>query len=392
MTIQLSNHNISQYLQDQGLIDSPITDLTQLESKSAKNFNLLWKRPDETAWLIKQERFKRDGKVVGEFQTEWHLHELIGHFPELHSLKPELPQVIHYNPDAAIWISPYLTQYQDLSEFYLKEKQYPVSVAIALGKLIARFHQATYRDEPHQRFLQSHSPKTSEDKDSSIATLSLGLDRITPEIYSQVPSDGLRFFSLYQRFDSLGEAITDLRKQFNPCCLTHQDLKINNVLIHQEWETAPETSDDPTNTLVRLIDWERNGWGDPAFDLGTLIASYLQLWLSSLVVSQEIPLEESLKLAAIPLESLQPSMSGFLQGYLTQFPEGLTHDPALITRTIQFAGFALIQQIQAQLQYNKMFGNQGICMLQVAKSLLSRPERSLVTITGVDAPMLQSTV
>jgi hypothetical protein len=64
----------------------------------------------------------------------------------------------------------------------------------------------------------------------------------------------------------------------------------------------------------------------------------------------------------------------------------------LITRTIQFAGFALIQQIQAQLQYNKMFGNQGICMLQVAKSLLSRPERSLVTITGVDAPMLQSTV
>ena len=32
--------------------------------------------------------------------------------------------------------------------------------------------------------------------------------------------------------------------------------------------------------------------------------------------------------------------------------------------------------------YEKSFGNQGICMLQVAKSLLCRPEQSLATVFG----------
>ena len=51
---------------------------------------------------------------------------------------------------------------------------------------------------------------------------------------------------------------------------------------------------------------------------------------------------------------------------------------------MQFAGFALIQQIQAMIQYQKSFGNTGIAMLQVAKSLLCRPERSTPTVFGKD--------
>jgi hypothetical protein len=34
---------------------------------------------------------------------------------------------------------------------------------------------------------------------------------------------------------------------------------------------------------------------------------------------------------------------------------------------VQFAGFALIQQIQVMIQYQKSFSNTGIAMIQVAK-------------------------
>jgi hypothetical protein len=34
------------------------------------------------------------------------------------------------------------------------------------------------------------------------------------------------------------------------------------------------------------------------------------------------------------------------------------------------------------IQYQKSFGNMGICMLQVAKSLLCRPEQSMQTVFG----------
>jgi thiamine kinase-like enzyme len=145
--------------------------------------------------------------------------------------------------------------------------------------------------------------------------------------------------------------------------------------LHTDWQQTNES-------IIRLIDWERNSWGDPAFDLGTLLASYIQIWLGSLVISKSLSIEESLSLAMTPLEQIQPSMATLTKAYLETFPEILKHRPDFLLTVVQFAGFALIQQIQAMIQYQKSFGNTGIAMLQVAKSLLCLPERSLSTVFG----------
>lgn len=50
---------------------------------------------------------------------------------------------------------------------------------------------------------------------------------------------------------------------------------------------------------------------------------------------------------------------------------------------MQFSGLGLIQAIQSMLQYQKSFENTGICMLQVAKTLLCRPEASIQTVFGM---------
>jgi thiamine kinase-like enzyme len=203
-------------------------------------------------------------------------------------------------------------------------------------------------------------------------------ERITPEIFGIVPADGLKFFALYQRYDSLGQAMAELGKAFKPCCLTHNDLKLNNILLQTDWEHS-------SDNIVRLIDWERSAWGDPAFDLGMLIASYLQIWLSSLVISQALSIEESLRLASTPLEKIQPAIAALSLAYLDVFPEIIQERPDFWQRVVQFAGLALIQQIQAMIQYQKSFGNTGICLLQVAKTLLCRPEQSMQTVFGTAA-------
>jgi thiamine kinase-like enzyme len=168
-----------------------------------------------------------------------------------------------------------------------------------------------------------------------------------------------------------------------PCCLTHNDLKLNNILLHNDWEQALSKPEPSNNSIIRLIDWERCAWGDPAFDLGMLIASYLQIWLNSLVISPALEIEESLaNNALIPLERIQPSLAAFAGAYFDNFPEILEHRPDFLKRVLQYSGLALIKQIQAALQYQKTFGNTGICMLQVAKSLLCRPESSISTVFG----------
>ena len=178
-------------------------------------------------------------------------------------------------------------------------------------------------------------------------------NRLEPDIFSRMSQDAIKFFTLYQRYASLGQAMSTAQQAFNPCCLTHNDLKLDNLLLHLEgFRDLPETessglplSDTSVipEPVIRLIDWEQWTWGDPAFDLGTLLASYLRFWLNSIPMNTVMDLETALQLAVYPLDQLQPSLVALVQSYFRSFPEILRHDPGFLTRTMQFTGLALIQ-------------------------------------------------
>lgn len=379
MVFILNSQNIFEYLAQYKLCEDKEKDLSQVELKVAKNFNLLLSLRNSRQLLVKQERYNLEEKTVGEFVNEWRIQEILKCFPELSYIRPWLPEVLHFNTDDSIIVFNYLSDYRDLADFYAKDNIFPTAIATTIGTILANIHRATFNREDYQNFF-------SQNRDEAIKKqsfkLTSNLDCISPEIFGSVPADGIKFIALYQRYDSLGNAIAELTDSFNPCCLVHNDLKLNNILLHLDWEQALVATEPFNQSPVRLIDWERCSWGDPAFDLGTLIASYLQLWLSSLVVSKNISLEESLRLAMIPLEQIQPSITALAKAYLKHFPETLAYRPDFLHRVVQFAGIALIYQIQATIQHQKTFGNAGICTLQVAKSLLCRPAQSISTIFG----------
>lgn len=377
--MKLNTNNINQYLLNAGICLQQDLESTQVEVKFAKNFNLLVSLVGDRKLLVKQERHIQEGKTAGEFLSEWRITQFIKNFPELSFICSILPELVHFDGDNSILVFNYLTDYHDLDEFYAHAKVFPTAITSVLGQTLAMLHKSTLGHREYQEFFMQN-------RDASLTKpMFMGIERIEPEIFGIVPTEGLKFFSLYQRYDSLGKAIAKLATAFQPCCLTHNDLKLNNILLHNNWETL---ATQPSKTIIRLIDWERSGWGDPAFDLGMLIASYLQIWLNSLVISKSISIEESLGLAIIPLENIQPAIAALTKSYLSNFPEILEHRPDFLQSVVQFAGFALIQQIQAAIQYQKSFGNTGICMLQVAKSLLCRPEQSIGTVFGMTESQL----
>jgi len=380
MTLLLNSQNVFKYLVGQSIYTQEEPDLSQIELKFAKNFNLLVGLQDGRKLLVKQERHNQEGKTAGEFLNEWRIQEFSQRFPELSYIRPLLPEVLHFNANDSVIVFNYLNDYCDLADFYTKENVFPTAIATEIGATLATIHRATFNRQEYEGFFSQNFEDVSIDQTPKSIS---GLERISPEVFGLVPTDGLKFFALYQRYDSLGKGISELATAFKPCCLTHNDLKLNNILLHNDWEQALSKAEPSSNSVIRLIDWERGNWGDPGFDLGMLIASYLQIWLSSLVVSKSIEIEESLRLAMTPLEQLQPSITALTRAYLGNFPEILEHRPDFLRRVVQFSGFALIQQIQAMLQYQKSFGNTGICMLQVAKSLLCRPEQSIPTVFGV---------
>ncbi|MGH1395366.1 MAG: phosphotransferase [Trichormus sp.] len=377
----LNSQNVFEYLISLNLCTSEQQSLSQVELKPAKNFNLLVTFPDGNKLLVKQERHNLEGQTSGEFLLEWRVHNFLRQFPELSHISSHLSEVVHFNQENSVIIFNYLDKYRDLMDFYVKENLsiFPINIARAIGSNLALIHGVSINREEYRQFFQSPTSDIFNQKPTNLTNLHRGLDRLSPEIFGKVPADGIKFFTLYQRYDSLGQAIAELINSFTPCCLTHNDLKLNNILVSLDWETADD------DHIIRLIDWERGNWGDPANDLGTIIASYLQIWLHSMVTGKSMTIDESLRLAAAPLYLLQPSMRELLTAYLTHFPEILEHCPDFLERVMQFSGLALITAIQARLQYEKTFGNVGICMLQVAKSLLCRPQASIPTIFGVEA-------
>jgi hypothetical protein len=379
MSFLLSSQNVHTYLSQKELYSEGDFDPDGIELKPAKNFNLLLTLKSRQKLLVKQERHTQDGKTVGEFLNEWRVQELISKSAEFTSVHHLFPKILHFDAEHSIIVFDYLDEYRDLDEFYAKENIFPIAVANEIASAIAAIHRLTFQNKDCQAFLTT-SEKNRDDSGQETSINFNGIDRIGPEVFGMFPSDCLKFLTLYQRYDSLGQAISTLNNSYQPCCLTHKDFKLNNILLHNDWEQRISKSQPESG--LRLIDWERSGWGDPAFDLGSIVASYLQIWLGSMIVSTDTTLEESLRMAMTPLELLQPSLSTLIRTYLIDFPEILDRQPTFVQQVVKFAGLALIQQIQAMIQYQKVFNNTGICMLQVAKSFLCRPEQSIPTIFG----------
>ena len=364
----LDTDNVFEYLTALDYCNLADRDTSKVNIIPAKNFNLLISFTDGKNLLIKQEPHDDRGQSKGEFWSAWQMQELVKYFPDLDAkISGFLPELLHFDSDSSILVVKYLADYCDLSSYYTKENQFPIEIARSIGQLLATIHSQTFEQSEYQQFLNDRQHVLSSNSvmhqgRSYAKDIIRRLDRITPQVLQVMPQECLQFFKLYQRFPSLSQAIADLSNSITASCLVHNDLKINNILLDLDWNR-------PESTVIRLIDWERIDWGDPAFDLGCILGSYLEIWLDGLVISNTLSINESLQLANTPLELLQPSLATLVRSYLDGFPAIIIARPDYLDRSIQFAGLSLIQRVEITIDEDRIFGNRGIVMLQVAKQL-----------------------
>ena len=353
-----------------GLCTPKDCDLEKVESKISKNFNLLVTLKNGLQLLVKQKSCPGE-EISDEFLYEWQLYKFV---QSANALQPLTVETVLFDADNSILISKYLSDYNDLNDFYAKENSFPESIAALMGTSLATIHHST---------LENPECKALFAKNHSLADLAGKMDphklmRLSPEVFGAVSLDAIEFFVLFQRYESLGKAIAEVINSFTPRCLTHNDLKMANILLRANWGGLSSDSG-----VIRFIDWEFCAWGDPAYDLGSLIASYLKIWLNSIVISSSIDIKEALRFAVTPLEYIQPSLVALVRAYLHRFPEILIHDPQFLSRVIQFSGLVLVDLIQTAIRNRESFDNTDICMLQIAKGLLCNPEHATQSVFGV---------
>lgn len=382
MKIKLSYRNVSQYLLDAGICQGRDLEsmMTALKPSKSKNFNLIISLPRSCKLVVKQERNDENRDTTNRICNEWRLHNFLRSCPDLSYTSWLAPELLHFDESNSILIYKCPTDYIDLESYYRNQKAFPTAIAELVGTTLATLHRETLNSRDCYNFMTEAVEGQFRYQLPYPGHL---LDRIEPETLSDFPSPGYKFLSFYQRYESLRAAVAELVFHHQRCCLTHNSPQLNNIWIATEWERLLSKTKHSDESIIRLIDWEYCIWGDPAFDLGIAIAGYLLLWLNSLIVHPAIELEKSLQLATIPLEVIQPSTVALVRAYISSFPKILEDRPDFLNRVIQFAGLALIYQLLAMIQYQKDFNNRGICMLQIAKGLLCRPETSFISVFGV---------
>ncbi|MEB3177901.1 MAG: phosphotransferase [Nostocaceae cyanobacterium] len=372
MVFNITTNNVIQYLINSGIcsVEEALSAKFNCPIKG-NNFNIVINLTENHQLHLKQERQRPHQKPTHEFFHELKFHQLLQQFANLDRFAEFTTPAIHIDEENSILVYPYLSDYLDLASFYQQSRVFPTEIAAALGTALGVLHRDTMNSQLYKNFIaQAPEGRFYYDYENPAQ----GIGPIEPEMFGSIPIDAIRLFVLCQRYHSLSGAIADLSHNWRPCCLTHNNLQLDNILV--------KPGESIESEMVKLIDWEEANWGDPAYDLGKLLAGYLGIWLNSLVIDPSLETEECLLLAATPMEILQPSIVSLTQGYLSAFGSILQYQADFLHRVIQFAGIALMEKIQVMIHDDTHFDNRGICMLQFAKSLICRPQHSMMTVFG----------
>jgi Ser/Thr protein kinase RdoA (MazF antagonist) len=175
-------------------------------------------------------------------------------------------------------------------------------------------------------------------------------------------TDGQReLVRLVQRHRDFGPALASLAADWRAETTMHGDWKVDNCLLASG------------GASLHVIDWELAGWGDPVWDVATLLESWWCLWLQDA--------EEN------PLEQIQPVLRAFLDAYIEEsgIEESGVERAQFQQRAMAFAAARMLQNAWESLQKTEDLEPLTVLLAQASLNLLTRPAWGAAQILGADA-------
>ena len=234
-------------------------------------------------------------------------------------------------------------------------RRFAPRLAAEVGALLARTHR--------------RGPLAGLGEPAAPPTLSLHL----PDVATVADSSrgALQLIGMVQADRELRSALDEVRRDWRPDGLVHGDAKWDNLLVL------------PAGTRRRLwlVDWELAGPGDGRWDVATVLASYLQLWVTMIPVTGTEAAAD-LPHARYPLAAMRPSMRALLGAWLRG------HDYDQVRRVEELLGVArllgarLVVTVFEYVQLAHGMWGSLVRLLQLAAHLLTRPEETFAAVLG----------
>jgi thiamine kinase-like enzyme len=243
-----------------------------------------------------------------------------------------------------------------LDSFRPADQTKSFSPAAYLGSILAKVHTSPVRGP---------APLASRPSILSDSFLSLDL-----QIRNSLSAAAVEAVEIARTFPEFYVLLNGLRAEWCESALTHGDVKrINYIVSYQADET------DPVSAGAVLIDWELGGIGDPAWDVGSVIADCLLQSLDRL--------ELNAKGDAIlgNHEKTQTVISEFWESYIAEM--SISGVEATLLRATRYSAARLFQTTVERAQLASSLSQEDIYALQMSWNILANPLEAIRSLFGM---------
>ncbi|PZO73780.1 MAG: hypothetical protein DI640_08755 [Sphingomonas taxi] len=359
--------NLIRYLTGKGLIDrAGIVDggMVLTMSRSRNRFVML-KQRNGPAYFIKQaietepgtrETIAREAEVYrGAFGDE-----------RLRPLRDLLPQFRLHDAEQGILINDLIPDSETLTAVHRKLGTCPVDLAARLGTALSAYHAIRFVEgAPQAALFPQQSPWIL-------------------RLHGEADVSGMRrspaasaLLDILLAAPGAGAMLGELRDGWKRDTLIHTDMRWENCLL------APR-GDALADRRLYIIDWELADIGDAAWDVGSMLQSYLAFWIGSMpAASDPAALFAG---ATVPLASVQPAIAAFWAAYITASDAYRGDAPGFLKRCIGMLAARMMVTAFERSAWSQTTDPIAILLAQTALNILADPDRVAEELLGIVDP------
>ena len=278
-----------------------------------------------------------------------------------------MPTFYAYDAQRNLLITELLRDSENLAVYHKRRGVFPIGVASLMGRTLGSYHKAEFvpnQDDQHRVSFRKQIPWI----------LSVHQSFKTPPF--GFSGGNARLLEIVNKYQDFSRALDFLREKWEYKALIHGDMKWENCVVY------PRDGDEHELNL-KVVDWEVADLGDPYWDVGAILNSYIMFWIFSLPAEDGISVQEMADKAQHPIEKMQAAIRAFWQAYCEKTSLSEEKQSGMLEKCIQYAAARLIQTAFEHMVFSPQLSGYGVLLLQVSRNIFEDPAaavRGLLTL------------
>lgn len=282
--------------------------------------------------------------------------------PELARLAAVQPRYFGFDPALGMLVVELVEPTETVGTHHFRTQEHAGTVARMLGELVAGY----LGDSPAVAALGAGMLPRQDPWALTIA------EQGTPV---WLPSNQAVSFMIQslRTHPGFAASLRDLREAWRTDHIIHGDVKFDNFLVSPDEEGAP--------ARITLVDWELVGFGDGAWDVGSVFQEYLLWSIVRLPLQPDAPSADVAAHADEALAGVRGSISTFWASFrAASAAGGPTPDDEFLVHALACAGARLIQSCLEHAAFGGRLTPNLAAALQLAHNLLAEPAESVPVV------------